>query len=226
MPTAPATAEGARPRRTVHLPAPRQVARHAATQLFEATLAPLALFYVVLGRVGLHWALVAALAWSYASVARRVTRHRRVPGVLLLATGLFTVRTVIAMATGSTFIYFLQPTLGTFAVAGLFLVSSRLRTTLAERLAHDFCPLPDWLMSNRAVRRFFVQISLLWALVYLVNGAATLGLLLTSSIRTFLVMKTVASTVITVTAVAASIGWFRHSLRGEGVVLRWARARG
>ena len=69
MSTAPATADGAGPR-TVHLPSPRQVARHAATQLFEATLAPLALFYVVLGRVGLHWALVAALGWSYASVAR------------------------------------------------------------------------------------------------------------------------------------------------------------
>ena len=220
------TATAAAPaRHTIHLPAPRVVARTAATHLFEATIAPLALFYLVLGALGLHWALLAALGWSYASVARRLVLRQRVPGVLLLATGLFTVRTVIAMATGSAFVYFLQPTLGTFLVAGGFLLSVRLRRPLAERLAHDFCPLPASLLAHRRMRRFFLEISLLWALVYLANGAATLALLLTSSVGTFLVMKTLTSTLMTVAAIGASFAWFRRSLRDEGLVLRWARTR-
>lgn len=220
----PVTAPAAR--HTIHLPAPRQVARTAATHLFEATIAPLALFYAVLAALGLRWALLAALGWAYASVARRLVHRQRVPGILLLAAALFTVRTVIALATGSAFIYFLQPTLGTFLVAGLFLASVRAGRPLAERLAHDFCPLPESLTAHHRVRRFFLQISLLWALVYLVNGAATLALLLTSSVGTFLVMKTLASTLLTVTAVAVSFLWFRRSLRQEGVVLRWARVHG
>ncbi|HZT66896.1 MAG TPA: VC0807 family protein [Acidimicrobiales bacterium] len=213
------------PRHTIHLPAPLVIARTAASHLFEATIAPLAIFYLVMSQLGLHWALIAALAWSYASVIRRMVLGQRLPGLLLMAAGLFTVRTVIAMVTGSTFIYFLQPTLGTFVVAGLFLASVRVGQPLAERLAHDFCPLPDALVRNSAVRRFFLRISLLWAFIYLVNGMTTLLLLLRSSLPTFLVMRTVSSTTLTICAIALSYVWFMRSLRAEGVALRWARSR-
>ena len=46
--------------------------------------------------------------------------------MLLIGALLMTARTVIALMTGSVFLYFLQPTLGTFMVAGLFLVSAPL----------------------------------------------------------------------------------------------------
>jgi len=223
---APLSPEPARPApgHTVHLPAFRHIARSAGAHLLEATLVPLALFYVILWQLSLRWALVAALLWSYAAVARRVVTGQRIPGILLLGSALFTVRTVIGLATGSAFVYFLQPTLGTFMVAGLFLLSLRSGRPLAERLANDFCPLPDGLVANQAVRRFFGRISLLWALVYAVNGATTLALLLNSSIGAFLVLRTATSTTLTVGAIALSVLWFRRSLQQEGVVLRWARA--
>jgi intracellular septation protein A len=212
-------------RHTIHLPAVGQILRVAASHLIEATIAPLALFYVLLAAAGLRWALVGALVWSYSAVARRLVSHQRVPGILLLGTALFTVRTFLALATGSTFVYFLQPTLGTFLVAALFLLSVRTGRPLAERLAHDFCPLPPDLLGNTRVQRFFLRISLLWALVYVVNGFATLTLLLTSSLGMFLVLRTAASTALTVAAIACSYLWFRRSLRHEGVVLRWAAIR-
>jgi hypothetical protein len=218
---APADARGGH---VVHLPALRQIARSAASHLLEAILVPLGLFYSVLWALGLRWALVAALAWSYAAVARRLVSGQPVPGLLLLGSVLFTVRTVIALVTGSAFVYFLQPTLGTFMVAGLFLCSLRWGRPLAERLAHDFCPLPETLVANGTVRRFFGHISLLWALVYAVNGATTLALLLSSSLGAFLVLKTATSTILTVAAIGLSFLWFRRSLRNEGVTLRWAKA--
>ena len=217
--------DGPPERHTIHLPAIRSILRTAGSHLLEATLAPLGLFYGLLALTGLRWALVGALAWSYSAVARRLLAHQRVPGILLLGTALFTVRTVLAMATGSVFVYFLQPTLGTFLVAGLFLLSMRTGRPLAERLAHDFCPLPADLVANSRVQRFFLHISLLWALVYVVNGFATLALLLSSSIGTFLVVRTAVSTALTVAAIAFSYLWFRRSLRHEGVVLRWASIR-
>lgn len=212
-------------RHTIHLPAVRSILRSAAVNLLEGTLIPLGVFYGLITAVGMRWALLASLAWSYAAVARRLITRQRVPGILILAGALFTVRTALALATGSTFVYFLQPTLGTFLVAGLFLLSVRSAQPLAERLAHDFCPLPEALVGNGRVKRFFLQISLLWALVYAVNGALTLSLLLSSSLGTFLVLKTTASTALTVVAIATSYIWFRRSLRDEGVVLRWATAR-
>lgn len=213
------------PRHTVHLPSVRHLVRNALTHLLEATIVPLALFYGVFSGAGMRWALLASLAWSYGAVARRLITRQRIPGILIMAAALFTVRTVLALATGSVFVYFLQPTLGTFLVAGLFLTSVRFGRPLAERLAHDFCPLPESLLGNGRVKQFFLRISLLWAFVYMVNGLMTLMLLLTSSLGTFLVLRTTASTALTVCAIATSFMWFRSSLRHEGVVLRWSAAR-
>lgn len=210
---------------TLELPHPRHLLRTAAFRLIESTFAPLAIFYALLSFTGLRGGLLAALAWSYAAMLVRSRGGKRIPGILLLGAALLTVRTGLALATGSVFIYFLQPTLGTFVLAGLFLVSIRSSQPLVQRLAHDFCPLPEGLMKDGGLRRFFLRISLLWALVYAVNGAATLALLLTSSLGTFLVLRSVASTALTLAAIACSYLWFRSSLRREGVVLRWATLR-
>jgi intracellular septation protein A len=207
----------------VTLPSLRSIGSHAARHVVEAMAVPLGLFYLLLNVAGLTWALVAALVWSFGAIVRHVVAGRQVPGVLLLGTALFTVRCGISFATHSVFVYFLQPTLGTYLVAGLFLASVPLGRPLAERLAHDFCPLPDSLVKSAAMRRFFHEISLLWALVFLANATTTLGLLLSQSVGSFLLFKSVGSAVLTVAAIGASFWWFRRSMRGENVVLRWAR---
>ncbi|MHB1924505.1 MAG: VC0807 family protein [Acidimicrobiales bacterium] len=223
VPTPAAPAPGAT--RTLELPHPRSLLKTAAFRLLESTIAPLVLFYGLLSVTGLRVGLLAALGWSYAAMLVRMRGQKRIPGILLLGAALLTVRTGLALATGSVFVYFLQPTLATFVLAGLFLVSIRSSQPLVERLAHDFCPLPDSLMSTGKLRQFFLQLSLLWALVYAINGVATLILLLTSSLGTFLVLRTIGSTALTVSAIACSYLWFRSSLRREGVVLRWATLR-
>src|SRR6266404_2250687 len=94
---------------THHLPSLRAIARHALPNLVEATLVPTALFYLGWFTLGRWAAFAAALVWAYAMLARRMTRRQRVPGLLLLALLGLTVRTVAALATGSTFVYFVQP---------------------------------------------------------------------------------------------------------------------
>jgi hypothetical protein len=184
----------------------------------------MALFYLFLATVGVRWGMIAGLAWFYAAILRRMTSGQRLSGLLLMAAVLLTARTAIAFATGSAFIYFLQPTLGTFLVSGLFLVSVPLGKPLAERLAHDFCALPDSLMTNVRMKRFFLRISLLWAFTYLVNGATMIYLLTTKSIGTYLMVRSFVSLTLTVAAIAASTLYFFRSLRDEGIVLRWNKA--
>ena len=135
-----------------------------------------------------------------------------------------TVRSLIAFGSGSVYVYFLQPTLGTMVVAAAFLLSVPAGRPLAERLAADFCPLPQSLLAKPAVRRFFMRISLLWALTNMLNAVVTLWLLVSQDLGTYLVAKTFVSWVITGSAIAISTVWFKRSMRRHGV-LRGRRAR-
>src|SRR5438067_10794271 len=192
------------------------MARHALPHLFEATLIPLALFYVALWYSGVWVALFAALSWSYLAIVRRILIGQRIPGLLVLGAVGLTVRTVVAFASGSVFVYFLQPTLTSVAVGGAFLLSVPMGRPLAERLAHDFFPLPLAMSEHPAVRRVFVRITLLWALVNLVNAGVTIWLLLTQPVGTYLLAKTVVSFAVMAAAISLSTVWFKSTLRRHG----------
>lgn len=185
-------------------------------------MGPVALFYVMLSLLGLRGALLATVAFSYVALGRRVVTGRPIPGLLVMACALLTMRTALAMATGSAFVYFLQPTLGTFLVAGAFLVSVPAGRPLAERLAQDFCPLDPALLRQPFVRKFFLRVSLLWTFVFLSNATLTLWLLLTYSVKSFVLLKTAASLIAIVTAILVSTMWFRRAMHGEGFSLHWS----
>jgi hypothetical protein len=193
-----------------HIPRITALARHATPHVLEATLIPLALFYGGLRFLGLWGALLAALIWSYTSLLRRLITRRRVSGMLVLGIIGLTARTALALATGSAFLYFLQPTLGTGLVATVFIGSVLLGRPLAMRLATDFMPLPEALLAHHGVRRFFLRISLLWAGVFLANAGISLWLLVSQSLATFLWTRTVTSLVLTGGAVAISTMAFRR----------------
>jgi hypothetical protein len=207
------------------IPTLRTLARHAVPRVIEGTVVPLALFLVTLRLVGVWGAMAAGLAWGYGLIALRVVLRRRVPGILLIGTATLTARTILAAASGSTFVYFLQPTLGTAAVAAAFLLSVAFDRPLASRLADDFCPIPADLRANAHVRRFFRQISLLWAFIQGMNVAVTLWLLFTQSIGTYVVAKTALSSTLTVSAIIISTLWFRHSMARNGIVVTFASWR-
>jgi hypothetical protein len=200
------------------MPRLRTLARHAVPHVVESTVIPLALFLLTLHFLGVWGAVLIGLGWTYGAVVRRLLMGQRVPGILLLASVTLTARTVIAMASGSVVVYFLQPTLGTALVAGAFLLSVPLRRPLAERLARDFCPIPSGVLAHAPVRRFFLQISLLWAFTQLANATVTLWLLLSQSLATFLVAKTLVSWGLTGGAIVVSTLWFRRSMRRHGVL--------
>jgi Protein of unknown function (DUF3159) len=207
------------------IPSLRALARHAVPRVVEGTVVPLALFIVTLRVLGVWGAMAVGLAWGYGLITLRLLLRRRVPGVLLIGTATVTVRTLIAALSGSTFIYFLQPTLGTAAVATAFLLSVPLNRPLAGKLADDFCPIPADLHTNTHVRQFFRQVSLLWAFTQGLNVGVTLWLLFTQSIGTYVVAKTAASMCLTVGAIIVSTLWFRRSMARNGIVVTVAAFR-
>jgi hypothetical protein len=186
--------------------------RHAAPRVIEGFVAPVGVFLLALHFLNVLGAVVAGLGFAYAAIACRLVGRRPVPGVVLLGAATITARSAVALATGSTFLYFLQPMLGTALVATAFLASAMTSRPLAGRLARDFCPIPEHVASAAPMRRFFVQITLLWAATELVIAAVALALLLSQSVGVFVVARTVSSLAITGLAIVASVRWFQRTM--------------
>ena len=209
----------------VEIPRLRTMARHAVPHVVEATIIPLALFYAFLWTSGVWGALIAALAWSWLAIGRRVLTGQRIPGILVLGALGITARTIVAFASGSVFVYFLQPSLTTFAVACAFLFSVPAGRPLAERLAHDFVPLDPAVLRLPGVQRVFVRITLLWALVNLVNAFVTIALLMSQPVGAFVAAKTVTTSLVVVAAIVASTSWFKQALHNHNVAVVTVSAR-
>ena len=206
------------------MPSPRAALRHAMPIVFEGVIGPLVLFYSVLLIAGFRSALIAALCWSYAAVIRRVRRGERITSLLMLGTLLLTLRTTVAFVTGSAFVYFIQPTAGAILVAVVLLISAAIRRPFTQRFAHDFCPLDPELLARPRVQKFFVQISVVWAAVLLLNAGLVLWMLLSSSLKMFVLERTAATWSLTAAAIAISIVRFTAAMRSDDVTVHWGAA--
>jgi uncharacterized membrane protein len=196
------------------------VARLGGRALLENTVLPMAVFYVALVTLGHTWAFVSALGLCYATVGIRVVRRKPIPAMLMVGVVLMTARGVIALLTGSIFLYFLQPSLGNFAIGALFLGTVALGRPLVGRLAREFCGVPDEVVSHHRLRTFFRQVSLIWATVFCVNGAVAIWMLVSVPIGQYLVISTSSSTGVILLGIVTSVWLFRRSLNRAGMQLR------
>jgi hypothetical protein len=201
------------------------VARRGGPHLLEATFVPAALFYCCLVWGGLTLAYLTAVGWIYSAVARRLVRRRKVPIILVLGVVGITVRTAMALASGSTFIYFVQPILGTVATAGVFLFSLVGGRPLIGRLAIDFWPMTPEVADNPRVISLFRGLTVLWAGVNLATAAATLSLLLTLPLATFVAAKQASGLVISTTGIVVTVCWSHRIACQEGVLVSPRRRR-
>ena len=144
---------------------------------------------------------------------------------LVLGTLLLTIRTVISLVTGSAFLYFAQPLVGTIAIAVVLLVSALAGRPFTQRFAHDFCPIDPEILARPRIHRFFRQISVLWAATLLLNSGLVLWLLLSSSLHAFVLERTAVSWGLTAVAITLSILGFVAAMRRDGVTVRWCSSR-
>ncbi len=208
------------PPRIRHTAILRTIARNSLPHLIEATIVPAVLFYACLLTWGLMVAFIAAATWSYGAIIWRIVTHRPISSILFLATGALTLRTIIAIASGSAFIYFLQPVMGTIVMAGVFLGSLLFGQPLVGRLARDFWPLSPEVAAHPAVLRLFRSLTILWACVNLALAGVTFVLLLTLPVEGFVPAKTLSGYIITGTGVLVTVSWSITTARRNG--LEWA----
>ncbi|WP_347631260.1 VC0807 family protein [Actinomadura sp. B10D3] len=195
------------------LPRVTALLMHALPRFVEGVIAPVAVFYAALTLLGLNGALVAAVAWVYGGIIYRYVRGHPVSGMLMLAAVGVTVRAILAAATHSAVVYFLQPTLGTLAVSMAFLASVPLGRPLAMKLAKDMAPIPDAFYKHARVHQFFLRISLLWSAVLLANVGISLWMLFNQSISMYLWIRTGIVAGLGAIGIAVSVWGFKRVVR-------------
>jgi hypothetical protein len=79
------------------------------------------------------------------------------------------------------------------------------------------------LLARPLVRRFFVRISILWATVLMINAGIVLWLLVSSSLRAFVLERTAVTWSLTGLAIFFSITRFMATMRRDGVTVQWGR---
>ena len=195
---------------SVTVPSLRELACRAVPQALEAAVVPAVLYLLANNLVGPRVAMLAPLGWALGTVSWRGMRGIRVPGMMVLALVTLLVRSVIAFAADSTFLYFVQPTIGGVALAFAFLGSVVVDRPLARRFAADFAELPPDVLARPDVHRCFRRLSLLWGVYGLLNAALGVWMLLALTPATYVMLRTPLSIVGTAAMVAVSTLWFRR----------------
>jgi intracellular septation protein A len=212
--TASIEAQAAEP----HRPSLRSVIIGIAISVSIACLIPAVLFYVVLVTMSVDAALVVALAWTCGAVAWRRATSRAPSGLLALTLAIMVVRTVTTLASGNTFIYFLQPVVSDGVVAVVFLLSLLTTRPVVARLAGDFYPMTLDLASRPRIRRLLWRLTLLWGIVCLTRGLVGFWLLESQSLMTFVLVKNITLISITLLATVATVAAATMVARKEGLL--------
>ena len=187
------------------MPRLRDVVVRTTISLATAVLVPAILFATTLTVLGISAAVVTALAWMITALCWRKARGHRVSALLLLTLGIMAIRSTFTLATGNTFVYFIQPVFSDACVAALFLGSLLTQRPLVARLAPDFYPMDKSMAARPGIRRLLRQLTFMWGLVILAKGSLTLWLLTSLSTVNFVLVKGAAIFTLTLLAAAATI---------------------
>ncbi len=205
-------------------PALCAVARRTVPRLVEAMVIPAALLYFCVLFLDIEVTMLIVLGWTYGALACRGVRRERISGLLVLAAVGLTVRTLVALFSGITVVYFLQPIGATVLVAALLLGSVAVRRPLVARLAADFCPLAPDVATRPGVVRLFRNLTVLWAMVQLVKALTTLAMLVVLPIPSFVASMTVSSLLLTTVGIVLTIAWSLRTAHREGLVFTMVTA--
>jgi hypothetical protein len=196
----------------------RDIVTRVAVSLATAVFAPAALLWLMLVIFNVATAVIVALAWMVAAMGLRWVSKRPVSGLLLLSLGIMTVKTAFTLATGNTFIYFVQPVFADFTVAAIFLGSLWSSRPVIARLAPDFYPMSSAVAARPEIRALFRRLTLMWGLVILVKAGITLWLLESLSTVNFVLIKGGAIITLTLTAAVVTVVWSVIVGRQEGLL--------
>ncbi|MBV9484458.1 MAG: hypothetical protein JO246_00210 [Frankiaceae bacterium] len=194
------------------------IVRHLGLSILMANVVPSILFYLCM-TVGNVWtALIAALLWCYGSMAWRLSTKRRMSGLLVITMVGLTAKTIMAFASGSTFIYFLQPAITDGVIAALFLSSLTTARPVVARLAGDFYPMNEDIEKRPRIQKLFWNLTLFWAVICIAKSLVTFYLLESMSTQAFVAVKGVFILAMVISGASVTLVAAFRVARSEGLL--------
>jgi intracellular septation protein A len=200
------------------LPDVGDILKRVASSVTTAVLIPAVLLWLMLQITDFTVAVLVALAWMTGASILRWATGRAVSGLLMLGLVILTVRTILALATGSHFLYFVQPVFADGVLAALFLGSLLTSRPVISRLAPDFYPVDDAVIARPGIECLLRRLTLMWGLVILLKGVITFWLLESLSTSNFVLVKSGAIAAITLCTATLTLVWSLNVGRREGLL--------
>ena len=197
----------------------KAILARTGASLATAVVAPAVLFCAAIVVFNVDTALIVALGWMIGALCWRRGTGRPVSGLLVLALGIMAIKTAFTLATGNTFVYFVQPVVVDAVVATAFVASVWTARPIVARIAPDFYPVDSALAARPGMHRLFRQLTLMWGVVIAIKGTITLWLLLSLSTVDFVLVKSSAIIALTLLAVAATVVLSAVVGRREGLLV-------
>ena len=197
-------------------------APHCRWNLAESFGLPTAGYVVaawLAGRDAGLWAMLAAI-WLTAVLRKFVAGS--VPGLVTISLIVLTVQTVVAIATGNLLIFLVHFPLANLGLCLLFAWTARGRSPIAGRLAAEVIGLRCPAVHQLCLNRFFRNVTILWAGVFLLLAVTLGALLATIPIGTYVPVWAATTVVLIAAGIAASTLWLRSVLRRSGIGVRFA----
>jgi hypothetical protein len=206
----------------VELPRPVRLLRSAGWNLAESFGLPTAGYVVaawLAGRNAGLWAMLAAI-WLTAVLRKFVAGS--VPGLVTISLIVLTVQTVVAIATGNLLIFLVHFPVANLGLCLLFAWTARGRSPIAARLAAEVIGLRCPAVHQPCLNRFFRNVTILWAGVFLLLAVTLGALLATIPVGTYVPAWAATTVVLIAAGIAASTLWLRSVLRRSGIGVRFA----
>ncbi|MEX0427104.1 VC0807 family protein [Nocardioides sp. DS6] len=199
-----------------------KVIRNALLLLVETVMVPTAILYGCMQTVGTVPGLVGVIVWCLGTMALRWVLGSRVPSTLLLVVGILVLRTAIALATTSVWLYLLQPIAASVLMAIVFVGSALLGRPITQKLAQDFIHLPELLLADARMRRIFIEVALIWGFTRILDAGLSLNSLLSWGADAGVLVRGILSVGLTALSVIGCAYWgWRRIHRIPGVRFRF-----
>ena len=204
---------------SLQLPRPVQLLRSTGWNLAESFGLPLGGYVLAAWLWGREAGVIAMLVaiWITAIVRKLATGD--IPGLVMISLIVLTVQGVVAAATRNLWIFLVHFPLANLGLCIVFAFTARGHSPLAERLAAEVIGLRSRALELPRLHRFFQNVTVLWAGIFLLLAACLGALLVVDPTVTYVPIWAGITVVFIAVGIGVSTVWLRSVLRKMGIGL-------
>jgi hypothetical protein len=208
----------------LEVPRPWRMLRTAIWNLNEAAGVPLVVYLLANWLAGRAVGLLSGLTTVLIVIAVHKIRTGTVPGLLMISGTMLAIQTVLALATGQVWIYFLQVPVAKLGLGLVFARSARTSQPLVARLATEVVAFRHPASHHPGLHRYFQRATWLWAGIFLLLAVGLAVFVATQPLSMFLLLSSTITPGLIVIGAGVSALWFFSVIRRLGLKLQFAPA--